>query len=292
MNLFTKINNLMLNKIFNPYKLYENKIIYLYQMLNMNGLIYNKSDAERFLILKSFYEKQDQIIDNDTNAGEVLSARIEKHYNIFEKLKAYESFVREQKEKEDQEFKDLFNKAKIFVVHYFQALYMAIERGELSSQTANYYGLDFPFEIPNPKRSENLLKIAEDLFNADAARIADGGKYFSNPSLGAVRAWVEKFKEVWLFRNSKLKSNKAEVENIENIRKDSDKLIYELYELLDKHLEDLDIIEKAKIFAEYGLIIKTGEENTDTPINNINEKKRSLKAEVNQLSFDFVFPEN
>ncbi|MFY9590444.1 MAG: hypothetical protein WAP54_00480, partial [Bacteroidales bacterium] len=87
----------------------------------MNGLIYNKSDAERFLILKSFYEKQDQIIDNDTNAGEVLSARIEKHYNIFEKLKAYESFVREQKEKEDQEFKDLFNKSKIFVVHYFQA---------------------------------------------------------------------------------------------------------------------------------------------------------------------------
>ena len=137
MNLFTKINNLMLNKIFNPYKLYENKIIYLYQMLNMNGLIYNKSDAERFLILKSFYEKQDQIIDNDTNAGEVLSARIEKHYNIFEKLKAYESFVREQKEKKTKSLKIFLIRLKflLFIIFRLYTWLLNVENLVLKLQT-------------------------------------------------------------------------------------------------------------------------------------------------------------
>ena len=266
----------------------------------MNKLIYNKSDSERFLILKSFYDNISQIIEYEINISESQIARIEKYYIVFEKIKAYEDFVKEQEEKEEKEFKELFNKAKIFVTHYFQALHMAIERGELRPQTANYYGLNFPFEIPNPKKPEQLIEIAESLFNSDAMRIGSGGKYFANPAIGTVKVWVEKFKEVWQLKNSKFKTNKAEVENIENIRSDSDNLIYEVYELLDNHFKETAYEEKIQIFAKYGLKLKTFvdqelsdkeklEKETEESVEN--KKKSSGKTNANQLKFDLFFPE-
>lgn len=262
----------------------------------MTKLIYSATDNERLQILKAFFERLPVSGDEDSIFSQDHIAKIEKFYNIFDKLRAHEEFLKEQKEKQDKEFNDLYNKALIFVLHYYRSLYMAIERGELPAAAANYYGLNYPSAIPAPKDCEDLLKIAENLFAADSMRVGAGGKYFSNPSIGAVKVWVEKFYEAWQHKTNKFNVKQAEVENIENIRSDADALIFELHTLLDKQFEVIDYDEQCQLFAEYGMKTKSSKktmvlQNEDAVLVDKDDVKNGGSIGLNQLRFDLFFPE-
>lgn len=262
----------------------------------MTKLIYLSTDSERHKILKGLYERVPLPEDEESVFTEEYISRIEKHYQIFEKMRVYEEFLQQQRDKQDKEFNDLFNKAKIFVKHYYLSMLMAIERGELPATIANYYGLNYPFEIPNPKDGDELLKISESLFNADAMRVGSGGKYFANPSIGAVKVWVEKFGEAWEQKTNKFNVRKAEVENIDNIRRDADNLIFELHALLDKQFEVIDYDEQILLFASYGMTTEPGSMNGDYSITESDSKndadnRTNGNTSSNQLKFDLFFPE-
>lgn len=262
----------------------------------MTKLIYSSTDSERLQILKAFYNRLPLPGDEDSIYSQDQIVKIEKHYNIFDKLRAHEEFLRQQQEKQDKEFNDLYNKASLFVTHYYKSLSMAIERGELPAAAANYYGLNYPFAIPTAKDSEDLLEIAENLFAADAMRIGTGGKYFSNPSIGAVNVWVEKFREAYNHKTNKFNVKKAEVENIENIRHDADTLIFELHALLDEQFEVIDHEEQIQLFAEYGMKTKPGKKTSVKQIEAVEPDdkdncKNGGNTGMNQLKFDLFFPE-
>jgi hypothetical protein len=262
----------------------------------MTKLIYSSSDAERHKILKGLYERVPLSEGEESVFIDEHISRIERYYQIFEKMRVYEDFLQQQRDKQDKEFNDLFNKATIFVKHYYISMLMAIERGELPATIANYYGLNYPFEIPNPKDGGELLKISESLFNADAIRVGSGGKYFANPSIGAVKVWVEKFNEVWEQKINKFNVRKAEVENIENIRRDADNLIFELHAILDKQFEVIDYDEQILLFASYGMTTEPGSMNGDygksiNPAKNDDDCRTNGYTSSNQLKFDLFFPE-
>jgi hypothetical protein len=262
----------------------------------MTKLIYSSTDTERHKILKGLYEHVPLPEDEESVFTEELISRIERYYQIFEKMRVYEEFLKQQRDKQDKEFNDLFNKATIFVKHYYLSMLMAIERGELPATISNYYGFNYPFDVPNPKDGDELLKISESLFNADAMRVGSGGKYFANPSIGAVKVWVEKFHEAWEQKTNKFNVRKAEVENIENIRRDADNLIFELHALLDKQFEVIDYDEQILLFASYGMTTEPGSMNGDYSITesdskNDSDNRTNGNTSSNQLKFDLFFPE-
>lgn len=262
----------------------------------MTKLIYSSTDSERLKILKGLYERTPLPDDEESVFTEEHISKIERYYQIFEKMRAYEEFLQQQRDKQDKEFNELFNKASIFVKHYFLSMLMAIERGELPATIANYYGLNYPFDVPNLKDGEELLKVSENLFNADAMRVGSGGKYFANPSIGAVKVWVEKFRESWEQKTNKFNVRKAEVENIENIRRDTDNLIFELHSLLDKQFEVIDYDEQIMLFASYGMTTLPGSMNGDYSVTensskNETENRTNGTTSSNQLKFDLFFPE-
>jgi hypothetical protein len=181
---------------------------------------------------------------------------------------------------------------------------MAIERGELPSSVANFYGLSFPFELPEINSGEELLNVSKTLFNSDSMRVVTGGKYFANPSIGAVKVWVEKFTEVWEKKTNKFNVKKAEVENIENIRSETDKLVYELHKFLDNQFSVIDYDEQIVLFAEYGMSVEPGvnedfvepdetfsAENTSNILKK-DQKNNGGSNSINQLKFDLFFPES
>ncbi len=290
----------------------------------MSKLVYSSTDTERLQILKAFYEKLPVVEGEETYFTEEQLLKIGKYYSIFEKMKAYEDFLSKEQEKQDKEFNDLFAKARIFVNHYFATMQMAIERGELPATTANFYGLTFPFSVSEAESGDDLLKVAEALFNSDSMRIGTGGKYFANPSIGAVKVWVEKFKEVWDKKTNKFNVKKAEVEGIENIRSEADKLINNIFEHFNKEYSKFDYAEQTKLFLSWAISIEPDivldaiteedepidiffmdnldEQKKDVPteiiITPIEEKDESIEqksnggtAGINQLKFDLFFPE-
>lgn len=269
----------------------------------MSKLIYSKTDQERRIILKAFYDRPTTAESEESLFTEDQILKIDKYFKIFEKLKIFDDFVNSEKEKEDKEFNDLFIKAKIFVLHYYQTIQMGIERGELPSSILNFYGLSYPFTLPEINNGEELLSVSQTLFASDSIRVGTGGKYFANPSIGAVKVWVEKFTEVWEKKTNKFNVKKAAVENIENIRLETDKLILELHKLLDNQFSVIDYDEQITLFEEYGMTIEPGinenfiepeellQEDSDPNNQKKDSKNNAGTSNMNQLKFDLFFPE-
>jgi len=270
----------------------------------MSKLVYNSTDEERLRIFTALSEFCKNSELEEAVLEENYTLKIEKYYSIFDRLITYQKFVQEEQQKQDKEFYDLYEKARVFVLHYYQAMYMAIERGELLVSTANYYGLIYPFEIPEITKGEELLAVSEKLFEADSMRVGSGGKYFANPSIGAVKVWVEKFKEVWEQKTNKFNVKKGEVENIDNIRKDADRCIAEIHNFFDKRFSEYKFEKQIQLFEELGMQVEPGqnifEEETE-PIDlflpeedqekSPERKNNSGTNSINQLRFDLFFPE-
>ncbi|HNQ68318.1 MAG TPA: hypothetical protein PKN32_08060 [Bacteroidales bacterium] len=269
----------------------------------MSILVYSSTDDERLKILQALMEFCEISESEEAVFTEEQMLKIDKYFNIFDKLKTYQNFIEEEKQKQNKEFKELFEKARIFVKHYYMSMLMAIERGELPASAANYYGLIYPFEIPEMIDGEELLAVSEKLFESDSMRVGSGGKYFANPSIGAVKVWVEKFKEVWEQKTNKFNVKKGEVENIDNIRKDADRFIAELHNYFDKKFAEYKFEKQIQLFEELGMKVEPGQnifEDNGEPIdlfltdedkekNAPDKKTNSGSNGINQLRFDLFF---
>ncbi len=246
--------------------------------------IFANTDIERYTILK----KCDDLIFSDpemlSEFDDQLLHRASKYCEIFDKIRSYEEFIREEQKQQNEEFLNLYNKASIFVRHYFQTLFMSIERGELPANTAEYYELKYPFDIPAIGSDVQLIKTAEKLFEDDLKRTSDGGKYFTNPSVGAVKVWVEKFAEAVRVKNNTYNVSRAEIENIEGIRHDTDKLLSDVFDVVLSKIESETEQEKIKILNACGYNAEHREEKDiiydEKPID-LDEKKNP-----GQLRFD------
>ncbi len=210
------------------------------------------TDEERLIKLKSIYEKDYENLEEDLQI--VISTQIDN----FEKINSFYKLYDEQRTNFENEVLKLFAKAKKYFQHYIMALSMAIDREEFSESTAEYYGLKYPFEIPDAKDYEEFLLKAKKLFEDDQKRIANGGKHFTNPSIATVKVYVEKFEEKYLEFQSFIKARIPKIEDIEVMRQTADKLILEI----------------------------TGENSDETNLSTKNDKSQT-KSSTCQLSLDF-----
>ena len=153
--------------------------------------VFKNTDNEKYTILKSCSEMLLSESDEEWNSefDEEIYSKIEKYLDIFDKIKVYDNYLEVEKKKEENEFLNLFDKASIFVRHYFISMSMAIARGELPINTAEYYDLKYPFDMPEFKSDVHLIRTAQKLFDDDLKRTSEGGKYFTNPGIGAVKVW-------------------------------------------------------------------------------------------------------
>lgn len=250
----------------------------------MEKLLYKHTDNERLDILRSFFRYTSvNLVCEDSLFSEYQVNIIENNLSVFEKLKAYKDSLIQQEEAFNNKYNQIFAKAKTFVVHYYMAMFMAIERGELPTNFCNSYGLAFPFTIPNPRNGEELIKIAKYLFDCDAQRIANGGRTTTNPTITSVKIWVEKFEDIQKERELRQKVNHAEVENIDKIRENIDNLIIETYDKAQEKYAELSFEERFLEMNKLGFNIQR---IIRRPRNKYSNKEK--KRVFTQLQFPFI----
>jgi hypothetical protein len=225
---------------------------------------------------------------------------IEKYYPIFEKIIAYKEWLKTEQQQLDKTYTDLLKKAKLFVVHYYQVMFLAIERGELQATITSYYGLNYPFDLPKIETDEDLICQSKILFDGDSRRIGDGGKYFANPNIGTVKVWVDKFMEAYQVKTNKFNVKQAEIENIENIRKETDEIIEGIFQKLCNNFAELSFEEQQQEFLKFGIEIEEGENPLKGIIKDeikpdsieIQANRDELKSKkTDQLQFSLFFSE-
>lgn len=258
------------------------------------------TDNSRYRALKMMVDSMHHLETQKIVISKNCLGRVYKTYNLFEKIVNFKEQNRQNKHIKSQHYLKLYDRAKIFVLHYYQMMNMAIERGELPASIRSFYNLNpGDFKIPKLRTEDELIRVAQSLFESDSRRISEGGKYLTNPGIGVVKVWFDKFYEEYLEQQNMHHVNDVEIEHIKELRIEADEVIKDLWDELETaflHLsEDLCREECSKYGITYVYedteLKKTVEQAEDTSKHFDKNLESSKIKENNRLQFSFTFPE-
>jgi len=193
-------------------------------------------------------------------------------------LKHYEMNIQIQAEKH-HEFKAVMEKARMYVSHFIQVLYLTSERGEINGGI-KYYALDdYDGKVPPLNNEEEILNWGNIVIQGEQKRIQSGGSAIYNPSIALVRIKVEEFKDAAIFQQN-LKRNTTRTYNLmQELRKSTNDFISQLWNEIEENIETESPKHKRQIAQEYGIVYVFRKK----------EKKKLTDKELQRdLLFDFA----
>lgn len=190
-------------------------------------------------------------------------------------LKHYEMNIQIQAEK-NHEYKAAMEKARMYVSHFIQVLYLTSERGEINGGI-KYYGLEeFEGKVPPLNTEEEILNWGKIVIQGEQKRIQSGGSAIYNPSIALVRIKVEEFKDAAIFQQN-LKRNTTRTFNLmQDLRKSTNDFISQLWNEIEEGIDTETPKHKRQIAQEYGIVY-------------IFRKKEKRKLTDKELQRDLLF---
>jgi len=168
-------------------------------------------------------------------------------------LKHYEMNIQIQAEK-NHEYKAEMDKARMYVSHFIQVLYLTSERGEINGGI-KYYGLDeFDGKVPPLNTEEEILFWGNKVVEGEQKRIQSGGSAIYNPSIALVRIKVEEFKDAAIFQNNLKKNTTRTYHLMQELRKTTNDFISQLWNEVEEGITTDLPKHKRQIAQEYGLV--------------------------------------
>jgi hypothetical protein len=190
-------------------------------------------------------------------------------------LKHYDMNIQIQAEKY-QDYKVALEKARMYISHFIQVLYLTSERGEINGGI-KYYSLDeFEGKVPPLNTEEEILNWGDIVVKGEQKRIQSGGSAIYNPSIAMVRIKVEQFKDAAIFQQN-LKRNTARTYNLmQDLRKTTNDFISKLWNEIEENIENESPKHKRQVAQEYGIVY-------------VFRKKEKKKLTDKELQRDLLF---
>jgi hypothetical protein len=176
-------------------------------------------------------------------------------------------------------YKETFRKAKLYISHFIQTLYMSIEREEMKSDILRYYGLpETDFKVPLLNTEAEILEWGKKVIEGEQKRILKGGSAIYNPSVALVKVKVEDFHEAAIFQHNLKRNVLRSFSKMQEERKKTNDFISSLWTEIEDNLGDLPPHHKRQKGQEYGIVY----------VFRRNEKKK-LKVQGMQVDLLFDF---
>jgi hypothetical protein len=193
-------------------------------------------------------------------------------------LQIYEFDLKKQSVK-NKEYKMLMEKAALYVSHFIQVLYMAIERGEIKKEALTFYELgDFTGKIPPLYPEVELLKWGLKIIEGEQKRIQKGSNPVYSPSIALVKIKFEEFKDVAVYMQNMRKISARSFERMKEARISANNFICKLWNEIEENILSDNPKHKRQQAMEYGIVY----------IFRRKEKKKLTAAELQaDLLFDF-----
>jgi len=275
----------------------------------MSRKILPNTDKARYQILKQCIDK----LSHMDARSHFLSE--DQFQNMLSVLSRFEQiFLAREKLKADPEYLAIQEKAGLFLKHYLMVMQMAAMRGEMPEKNLIYYGLKNAHSpLPAFNTGKQIIELGAQIFEADAKRIANGGKYITMPSIAVVKIWYEKFVDAYHNHTVQVEKYKNNQEFVQGLRNEVTRCIIDFWNNLEyehNHLETEEFRQLAKSFGlRYSLSSNEIARETapktaklfnteEIPINKLQarvekyspkSKVKSLKKETAELQTSFPF---
>jgi hypothetical protein len=211
------------------------------------------TDTARLKALHTALEKGEQISPVDLAYPQKL------YYSIRSFIPVYEAALQEYSQKKEvlsqhsKQTHELFRKARLFLSHFIQVTFFAIQRGELPGNTLEYFGLESIRTLPPLQNFEELIELGERILEGEKTRISQGKKPVTNPTAAVVKVRYEVFMESYHSYLVHQKSKALAQEKIQVLRKEADRLIAGLWDHIELAYEDLPDNMRRQKAADYGV---------------------------------------
>jgi hypothetical protein len=169
-------------------------------------------------------------------------------------LKHHELDAKIESEK-GAEYKATFEKARMYISHFIQVLYMNIERGELNKEVLSFYHLsDLEGKVPSLNTEQELLEWGNRVIQGEQKRMQHGGSPIYNPSVALVKVNVENFHEAAIFQSNLQKNTLRSYEKMQKLRRETNDFISRLWTEIEENAEAISPGHKRQLSEEYGVV--------------------------------------
>lgn len=171
-------------------------------------------------------------------------------------LKHYELNIKQQSDNNKQ-YKEIFEKARLYLSHFIQVLLFASERGELNGGIKYYGNLqEFGGRIPSLTTEQEILEWGKIMVDGEQKRVREGGSAIYSPSIALVKFKLQEFQDAAIFQKNLKRNTLRSFEKMQNLRKTTNEFISQLWTDIESHLElEATLPElKRQLAEEFGIV--------------------------------------
>ena len=186
----------------------------------------------------------------------------------------------------NKQYRHIVQNARMYISHFIQVLNLAVIRGDIKREQKELYHLNPNSHIvPDLSSEEDLLVWGKNIIEGEQQRIQQGGFPIYNPTISKVQVHYEIFKDKQVTQSMHRKIANRAFEDVEELRKQADDLIVQIWNEVEEHYKNMLPYEKMCHCQNYGIVYyyRVGEKKL-TPA--VDERIRKEIAQSPQLPFD------
>lgn len=175
--------------------------------------------------------------------------------NRFEKVCTRYQQTYDTQVKANKVFQKKIRKAKMYISHFVQVLYMCVLRSEIKEDQLALYGLeDSNMLLPDFTSNEALIEWGEKIIQGEDMRISKGGVPIYNPSIAKVKVMYSLFKESYQTQKIHQKATARMLREVADSRSLIDEVILKLWEEVENFHADHPSEIRLDKNREYGVV--------------------------------------
>ena len=195
-----------------------------------------KTDAARLKALEALADNNEVYAVNGHFIDRKLITEAQRLYARFsDATTQYKLSIRTQV-RYSKRITALQHNAMIYLSHFLQVLFLAIERGEVGEDELMAYGLD-PKQrlVPYLKTADAVMEWAPKVIKGENSRVKKGGKPILSPPIGSVSTHFDVFRGMYdAQKQYKTRTHKA-LDDITQMRPEVDSLILRIWDVVESH---------------------------------------------------------
>ncbi|MBQ0008418.1 MAG: hypothetical protein KBT40_06830 [bacterium] len=165
------------------------------------------------------------------------------------------NFVFGQRVEGNKKMKKLTKQAKMYVSHFVQVLFMAIERGELKKNKLPLYGFDENQTLmPRLISEKEIYEVGKKVIEGEQKRISEGGVPINYPTIQKVKVFFEPFCDSLIIKRTSSQSTLRDQQRVAEMRDRIDELVLKIWDEIEKYYSGLMPYEKMKACQRCGVV--------------------------------------